>query len=505
MAGIPLDLLSLCLEPEGAVIAAMSEATPEIQRKLVVGSGVMILDCGGGTVDITVSSVTSTEPYSLQEILPASGDAWGGTLVDAEYRKFANTLLCPPGADGMASGQRADPAALAAMMDSWETAKVGWDPADPGRAVVKVGGLAGVCEAVGGPEFMQTRVTAFNEANGFSGAEAVVYKPRAFALWLPPALVQSFFDRCVTNISAHVLNLFAEAEDVGHPVHFVFLVGGFAESVYLQRSIRAALKIDPESPPLAELVVPNKPVQSVNRGSALWALYPKFITARISRHTYCVRLAEPYDPNVHDPLPHRRYLQDSSSGGKYARNVLVPLVQRGDEIATDMSVQQEVCPLLDSQIDVTFDLYRLDCRLPPLDGKFRRTFVYDDDLPEPPAEHLQLCKDEAGMVKALAQLKSGLNKLVKAVGRRQKARLRAGGALTDSAAAEAGLPDYLPFVKLHDRLATVSVDIGTTADHPGRNGRLATLSLFFGRTEITTVATAKNSGAKREVTITYES
>ena len=54
---------------------------------------------------------------------------------------------------------------------------------------------------------------------------------------------------------------------------FVFLVGGFAESVYLQRAVREALATE-DGGMAAELLVPAKPVQCVNRGAAVWGLYP---------------------------------------------------------------------------------------------------------------------------------------------------------------------------------------------------------------------------------------
>ena len=205
-SGLPMERLLLCLEPEGAIVASMTDVSPDIKQRLVVGSGIMVLDCGGGTVDVTVSEVTATEPYSLKEILPASGDAWGGTLVDAEARRFFNALLAPAGAS--ARGQLADAASLTAVMDSWENAKSTWDPEDPQRCTAKVEGLASVCEAIGGAAVMAERVAAFNAANGLEGAAAVVYRPRAFALWLPCELVRAFFDACVGPICAHMLQLF---------------------------------------------------------------------------------------------------------------------------------------------------------------------------------------------------------------------------------------------------------------------------------------------------------
>lgn len=46
--------LLLCLEPEGASIQCRNDAEEGLRNQMVKGDVVMVLDCGGGTVDITV-------------------------------------------------------------------------------------------------------------------------------------------------------------------------------------------------------------------------------------------------------------------------------------------------------------------------------------------------------------------------------------------------------------------------------------------------------------------
>ena len=46
--------LLLCLEPEGASIQCREDAESSVKDQMVKDSVVMVLDCGGGTVDITV-------------------------------------------------------------------------------------------------------------------------------------------------------------------------------------------------------------------------------------------------------------------------------------------------------------------------------------------------------------------------------------------------------------------------------------------------------------------
>ena len=52
---------------------------------------VVVLDCGGGTVDITVHKLTCepTEKFCCEEILPSSGGCeWGSKYVDKYFEEF---------------------------------------------------------------------------------------------------------------------------------------------------------------------------------------------------------------------------------------------------------------------------------------------------------------------------------------------------------------------------------------------------------------------------------
>lgn len=516
--------LLLCLEPEGAIVASMVDASAEIQAGMVRGSGVMILDCGGGTVDVTVSEIVDTEPYSLKEVLPASGDAWGGTIVDSKARKFFNDLLCPSGTELTES--RMDPSSLNQIMDSWESAKASWDPEDPARAIVKVDGLASVCAALGGPEVVVEKVNAFNALNNFTGPDAVVYKPRSFALWLPGQLVKSFFDSCVNSITEHVLKLFVEADNLGNTIQFVFLVGGFAESVYLQRAVRSTLSITDDNgnviQEIAKLVVPNKPVQVVNRGSALWGLYPThFITSRISKSTYAVELIEPYDPVLHDPLPSQSYLMRNASG-VFCKHVLVPLVQRGDIVSLDGAVKQEALPISASQRNITFSLYRLNCRLPPMNHYVKRALVIENGLNDPPVSARLIVNKPSPASVTVASAKSGglFGSISASIGVGTPARKKKKKSTTSTSKSQVLLapgsqggddedygdlsfeyPDILPVVHSGDMIASIVVEV----EPPDMSRPLmpSTVSLFFGKTELLAVGRSP-TGRESKVSVSFQ-
>ena len=57
---------------------------------------VMVLDCGGGTVDITVHKMKCEphEQFLCEELLPSSGGCeWGSKYVDVYFEKFLDEFF----------------------------------------------------------------------------------------------------------------------------------------------------------------------------------------------------------------------------------------------------------------------------------------------------------------------------------------------------------------------------------------------------------------------------
>jgi molecular chaperone DnaK (HSP70) len=83
--------LLLCLEPEGASIQCREDSEEPLKAQLVKPNVVMVLDCGGGTVDITVHRLlcAANERFLCEELLPSSGGCdWGSKFVDQHFEKF---------------------------------------------------------------------------------------------------------------------------------------------------------------------------------------------------------------------------------------------------------------------------------------------------------------------------------------------------------------------------------------------------------------------------------
>ena len=112
------DRLTLALEPEAACVACEQE-----NSNLAKGDNFMVLDCGGGTIDITMHHVEEKNPVlKLKEIAPPSGGPFGSTYVDLEFEKFLQELI------GDEAFARFKPSGeWVSMMRTWEGVKLGFD------------------------------------------------------------------------------------------------------------------------------------------------------------------------------------------------------------------------------------------------------------------------------------------------------------------------------------------------------------------------------------------
>ena len=72
---------------------SISVSSRSLSPSLKCRQSSQVLDCGGGTVDITMHRVEATIPLRLSEIRQPTGGPWGSTYVDAEFERFVESLI----------------------------------------------------------------------------------------------------------------------------------------------------------------------------------------------------------------------------------------------------------------------------------------------------------------------------------------------------------------------------------------------------------------------------
>ncbi|WAR27206.1 HS12A-like protein [Mya arenaria] len=135
-AGISSDKLIIALEPEAAAIYCRF-LPMEISGQggslstLETGSKVLVVDAGGGTVDIAVQEVAGSG--SMKNIYKASGGDWGGTKVDDAYVKFVADII---GKDTIEEFKRSHMDDYVYMIRDFEMKKRGFDPLKINKSVI---------------------------------------------------------------------------------------------------------------------------------------------------------------------------------------------------------------------------------------------------------------------------------------------------------------------------------------------------------------------------------
>ncbi|CAN0387449.1 unnamed protein product, partial [Hapterophycus canaliculatus] len=92
----------------------------------------MVVDCGGGTVDITTYDILSVDPLNLAEAKAPSGGMWGSTYVDKAFKRWLKDFL----GDWFETIRKTE--TLVSITLTWERKKAefpGQDPTQPLRLI----------------------------------------------------------------------------------------------------------------------------------------------------------------------------------------------------------------------------------------------------------------------------------------------------------------------------------------------------------------------------------
>ncbi|XP_045204412.2 heat shock 70 kDa protein 12A-like [Mercenaria mercenaria] len=270
-AGINGECLELVLEPEAA--SAFCKCLPVERLKggqsmtfdcFLPGTCYIVLDLGGGTVDITVHSVQ--QDGSLSEIAKASGGAWGGTQVDDAYLGCLAEMF---GTKVIETFQEEHTGDFLDMMRDFEVKKRAISEEKEGNIVLRI------------PASFAETYKSLNSnpisKHIFKGRFAEITQLKRDKLNINVDVFKQFFASSIANTIEHVKRILAENEYSN--ISTILLVGGFAESEIVQQRIREAFQNK-------RVIVPSESGLSVLKGAVLLGHDPRIMKSRISKYTY---------------------------------------------------------------------------------------------------------------------------------------------------------------------------------------------------------------------------
>ncbi|RIB23314.1 hypothetical protein C2G38_2171683 [Gigaspora rosea] len=320
------DTLQLTTEPEAAAIYCMRTLKEHMITE--VGSSFMIVDCGGGTVDLTTRELL--ENNRLGEITERSGDFCGGTYVDKEFIKFLRRKVGDSAVNLLYENHYGQ---LQYMVQEFcRRVKL---PFTGNRKDFKTYELdiEEVCPV------LKQYVT---------GTSKVKLEKDDWIIDLEYEDVKNMFDPVVGKI-IRLIN--GQLNASPGTCAAMFLVGGFSESKYLQTRIKQEF-----GDQVKNINVPKQPIAAIVRGALDYGLNMKTIKTRVLKWTYGIELSPQWKKG--DP-PERKI-----SHGRI--NVFSKLVSRGTIVDVDQGFGKDLFPSIEDQSAASMKIYKT----PALDGKY---------------------------------------------------------------------------------------------------------------------------------------
>ncbi|XP_019857627.1 PREDICTED: heat shock 70 kDa protein 12B-like [Amphimedon queenslandica] len=303
--------LSLALEPEVAAIAAQHQSavsgTPP-QRYMVV-------DIGGGTVDITVHDKSNGR---ISVVLPPMGNTWGGTTINEALSEKLQEAVDDKDFKVLLES---DPISAKATLN-----RIFYEKFEEQKKIFG--------NATQGPRrvaFSLPRAFTRHYGNNIPEKSKKVnmhYNPENDSLTIEHNLLEEVFQFTINKILVCVRAAFDELTD---HIDTVYLVGGFGGCRFVSQKIEEAIA-QHRGMLYDNIVCPVQPDLAVVKGAVMWRKDPNIIQSRVADATYGVGVAPVFKPSIHDE--HYKYVDED--GVLRCGKVFEIFVLKGEEIKDEV-------------------------------------------------------------------------------------------------------------------------------------------------------------------------
>ncbi|XP_009077311.1 PREDICTED: heat shock 70 kDa protein 12A-like [Acanthisitta chloris] len=336
-AGMIYDMLSenliIALEPEAASLwckqlpqeGFMADSSNKKKFEDSPGIQYIVVDCGGGTVDITVHEIQGN--HYLKELHKASGGGWGGNRVDEKFYAFLKEIFD----DGVWDEYvKSHPTELQNMMYNFSLQK---------------------CSASREAVYLRcyynlTRVAACKKdiSHYFEKAQGAVWCDGMIMITYEK--MKSLFDYSIKNIIRTLREILDKPEMA--KVQHILLVGGFASSIILRDAISQAFSKN------YHVLCPMEAQAAIAKGAVLFGVNPRIVTSRVSSRTYGVGISVKFDSAIHDA---RKRVVSKVDGYIYCKDIFKKLVEIGESVNINEVAHYDFYPVEPDQIRVRFRFY----------------------------------------------------------------------------------------------------------------------------------------------------
>ncbi|XP_056466012.1 heat shock 70 kDa protein 12A-like isoform X2 [Gadus chalcogrammus] len=306
--------------------------TDNVGGQMTPGDRYVVVDCGGGTVDLTVHQIRLPEGH-LKELYKASGGPYGSIGIDYEFEK----LLCKIfGQDFVDQFKVKRPAAWVDLMIAFESRKRAAAPDRTNPLNINL---------------PFSFIDYYKKFRGHSVEHALRKSNVDFVKWssqgmlrMNPDAMNALFKPTIDHIIQHLNELF-ERPEVSN-IKFLFLVGGFAESPLLQQAVQVMLQ------GRSRIIIPHDVGLTILKGAVLFGLDPSIIKVRRSPLTYGVGVLNRFVEGKHPP--EKLLVKD---GTRWCTDVLDTFIVADQSVALGELVKRSYTPAQPAQQVIVIHVY----------------------------------------------------------------------------------------------------------------------------------------------------
>ncbi|KLJ07402.1 hypothetical protein EMPG_17132 [Blastomyces silverae] len=255
-------------EPEAAALAAFETSLGQGNSSIFkANNNVVVVDIGGGTIDIITYKIVQTNPLKVTEACTGTSAKCGATMIDRELHrlmgeKYGSAFSSLPAKE---IGHGSD------FMKDIETMKRNFT--GHGDEHIK--------------EHLIRLVMDINDGAGYVYGLAQVK--------ITSEELAQIFDKVISRAFDMVSEQIEMArKNNDNPVNLIILCGGMADSDYVQAQFRefCGNKLDKK----VDVIVPDEAWPAIAKGAALYAFGQSIVESRKSRWSYGIGVHRAFDP-----------------------------------------------------------------------------------------------------------------------------------------------------------------------------------------------------------------
>ncbi|GBC01540.1 hypothetical protein RclHR1_04220008 [Rhizophagus clarus] len=306
--------LQFTTEPEAAAIHCMNVMK---EHRLTTGATYLVVDCSGGTVDLTVRKLLSTD--RIGETTERSGDFCGGTYVDDEFLKYLESVI---GKSAMKMLKEKHYGQVNYMVQQFCS-----------QIKIQFTGEKSDFETIEWD--IDRNCPALKKY--VTGSEKDQLSEDEWVIELNFRTVKSFFDPVISKI----LDLIEQQLENCSDYSVMFLVGGFSESKYLQNRVKQKFghKIS--------IAVPPNPLAAIVTGACEYGLDMDTVITRVLKWLYGVQISDDWEYG--DP-PNRKI----SNNRIYKFSLMA---RKGTEVSVNEEFSTRLYPVYPDQTSINFPFF----------------------------------------------------------------------------------------------------------------------------------------------------